>query len=188
MDMLHFHLLRKEYYKCLTRYKNKRLGSDITNNEKGFMMFKKLLLSTAGAALICGSGVAFAGTVTYTFSGYCDGIKLVETDGVAVGNHLGQKCATPEDKAYAGGIEAGKLKPEGIEDTRWVITTTEAYYGDSYQEIIVLDQKAMTFEVYLQSTANGVEFQLVNSGVLVKGAPGDEIGGAKVSTRPAATP
>lgn len=150
-------------------------------------MIKKLMLSTAGAALILGATAASAGTVKFTFGvtgggAYCDGMTLSESGGLATGFHTG--CQDD----VAGGIEAGKLASLGVEDSRWIITTTDTNSPDN-QYVFVLDQKALTWQVYTLSTTDSVTFELVNSGPLIRGVPKEvAAGGVALSARSATHP
>jgi hypothetical protein len=135
-------------------------------------MSKSALIAASAAILLCGAGSASAATVKYTFADssgfpYCDGITLTETSGVAVGTHTANtRCA---GGYYAGGFSGKKVL--GSADTQWVITTNDTYNDPGYLVVFVLDQTAMTWAAYTESTSNSATFELAGSGVLLKGAP-----------------
>ncbi len=138
-------------------------------------MNKTLLLPAAAAMLICGIAPAYAGTVRYTFvnsSGTtCNGITLTETSTTAVGENTG--CSDPD---YAGGFPGRLVRLEGDSDKQWVITTTQMISNPGHVYVFVLDQKALTYQLWQEDTTNGVTFQLLNSGSLKRGAPPTEVG------------
>jgi hypothetical protein len=137
-------------------------------------MFKPVLLAASAAILLCGAGSASAATVKYTFAfsdgtPYCDGITLKETAGTftAVGTHTAGKACTEGD--YAGGFSGKKVL--GSADTQWIITTTDVNNVPGYLLVFVIDQTAMTWAVYEESTTDAAAFALDNSGILLNGTP-----------------
>lgn len=144
-------------------------------------MNKTLLLPTAAALLIGGIAPAYAGMVKYTFvesngTVTCNGITLTETSTTAVGENTG--CSDPD---YAGGFAGKLVRLEGDTDKQWVITTTQMTSNPGYVYVFVLDQKALTYQLWQEDTTNAVTFQLLNGGSLKKGVPSTEAGpgGAK---------
>jgi hypothetical protein len=144
-------------------------------------MNKTLLLPTAAAMLLCSIAPAYAGTVKYTFvdSGgvtSCNGITLTETATTAVGENTG--CSDPD---YAGGFPGKLAQLEGDSDKQWIITTTQMTSDPGNVYVFVLDQKALTYQLWREDTTSAVTFQLLNSGTLKKGTPPMEVGhnGAK---------
>jgi hypothetical protein len=130
-------------------------------------MIKKVLLAATAAFVVGGMSSASALTVEYTFTGYCDGIKLKEVAGVATGTHLGKSCAGKEG-AFAGGFSGKRV--EESDDTQWVITTSDPLNTAGTEEVFVLDQTAMTWTVWLENGSTGA-FVDFNSGTLTAGAP-----------------
>jgi len=131
--------------------------------------------------LICGIAPAYAGTVKYTFvdssgTSTCNGITLTETAITAVGRNTG--CSDPD---YAGGFPGRLARLEDDSDRQWVITTTQMISNPGYVYVFVIDQKALTYQLWQEDTTSAVTFQLLNSGKLKKGAQPMEVGhsGAK---------
>jgi hypothetical protein len=144
-------------------------------------MNKTLLLPTAAAMLLCSIAPAFAGTVKYTFvdsSGVtsCNGITLTETATTAVGENTG--CSDPD---YAGGFPGKLARLEGDSDKQWIISTTQMTSDPGNVYVFVLDQKALTYQLWREDTTSAVTFQLLSNGTLKKGTPPMEVGhsGAK---------
>jgi len=137
------------------------------------MLLKRLTLSSAAAMLLFSMAPASAGTVFYTFAQsdgtpYCDGVTLKETGYTAVGTHTAHNVCTEGD--YAGGFVGKKVL--GSADSQWVITTTDVNNGGpNITEVFVIDQTAMTWQLYEQDTTDGSPFALDNSGVLLNGTP-----------------
>ena len=135
-----------------------------------------------GAAfLVAGDGAANAGVSDYTFADadglpYCDGLQLSLDSGVAVGVHTnGAQCAEGD---YAGGLQ---VRVSGSKGKRWMGTTTDVNNLPGVVETYVLDFSNMTWQVYDQDTANDLEFQLANEGVLLDGTPPARVGKSRVS-------
>ena len=136
-------------------------------------MFRTALLAATAAILISGIAPASARTVKYTLADtvgtpLCDGLTLVEGTTTAVGTHTAATVCTEGD--YAGGF-AGK-KVLGSTDSQWLITTTDVNNFPGYIEVYVLDQLAMTWQLYVESTQDSQTFELYDSGVLLEGTPG----------------
>jgi hypothetical protein len=101
--------------------------------------------------------------VVYTFEGSCDGLALKQkSDGTAQGRHIGS-CLHGD---YAGGLRT-TIKGKTV----WVIITTETGI-DSEMLMIVLDEAALTFKIYIMQNQSQ-KFVLRNSGTLTVGAPPD---------------
>ena len=136
-------------------------------------MFRTALLAATAAILISGIAPASARTVKYTLADtvgtpLCDGLTLAEGTTTAIGTHTAATVCTEGD--YAGGF-AGK-KVLGSTDSQWLITTTDVNNFPGYIEVYVLDQLAMTWQLYVESTQNSQTFELYDSGVLLEGTPG----------------
>jgi hypothetical protein len=98
---------------------------------------------------------------------YCDGLTLTQSAKLAVGVHTsGDGC---NEGTYAGG-NCGYVKAVG--GKVWTIVTTSTELP-GLDEIVVLDENAMTWTAFAQS---GGIFQEVNSGILLNGDPGDTPG------------
>jgi hypothetical protein len=148
-------------------------------------MFKTALLAATAAVLISGIAPVSAHTVQFTLADtvgtpLCDGLTLDEHRTGAVGTHTAGTVCTEGD--YAGGF-AGK-KVLGSADTQWLITTTDTNNFPGYLEVFLLDQTAMTWQLYVESTQNSQTFELYDSGVLLTGDPASngqvgQHGGAK---------
>jgi len=137
-------------------------------------MITKYLLPTAAVMLIWGIAPAYARTVKYTLaddsgSAYCDGLTLTETVTTAVGTHTGS-CL---DGDYAGGFAT---KFSGMTDRMWIISTTDMLNGPGCVYIFVLDQKALTWELWEENTSANVTFEMHTSGKLLKGTPPAVVG------------
>src|SRR5580692_3086559 len=135
-------------------------------------MFRTALLAATAAILISGITPASARTVRYTLADtvgtpFCDGPTLTESTTTAVGTHTAATICTEGD--YAGGF-AGK-RVLGATDNQWIITTTDVNNFPGYIEIFVLDQLAMTWQLYVESTQDSQPFELYDSGVLLEGTP-----------------
>jgi hypothetical protein len=135
-------------------------------------MFKTALLAATAAILISGIAPASAKTVQYTLADtvgtpLCDGLTLVEHWSGVVGTHTAGTICTEGD--YAGGFPARKVL--GSADVQWVITTTDVNNFPGYIEVFLLDQTAMTWQLYVESTQNSQNFELYDSGVLLEGDP-----------------
>jgi len=118
-------------------------------------MFKTALLAATAAILVSGIAPASAKVVKYTLADtvgtpLCDGLTLSETGFTAAGTHT-----------------AGTVS----DDIQWVITTTDVNNFPGYIEVFVLDQTAMTWQLYVESTENAAKFALYDSGVLLDGTP-----------------
>lgn len=136
-------------------------------------MFKTALLAATAAILISGIAPASAKTVEYTLADtvgtpLCDGLTLVEKGYVAVGTHTGGTICTEGD--MAGGLWGKKIL--GATDVQWAIMTTDVNNFPGYMELFVLDQTAMTWQLYVESNQDSQSFELYNSGVLLEGTPG----------------
>jgi hypothetical protein len=147
---------------------------------------KPVLVAALGAILLCSAGPASAGTARYTFAysdgtPYCDGITLNESGGIAVGTHTANTACTEGD--YAGGFSGKKVL--GSADSQWVVTTTDVNNDPGYQLVFVIDQTAMTWTLYIESTTNAATFALDNSGILLRGTPKEN---GEVPKEPAAAP
>jgi hypothetical protein len=132
-------------------------------------MTRKHLLPAVAVMLIGGIAPAYAGTVKYTFADdsgnpYCDGLTLTETATTAVGTHTGS-CL---DGDYAGGLVA---KTPGMTDRMWIISTPDVLNGPGYVYIFVLDEKALTWELWAQNTSLGITLEMRPGGILLKGTP-----------------
>jgi hypothetical protein len=99
-------------------------------------MIKSALLAATAAILLCSVGSASAATVKYTFDGYCDGLTLKESGGLATGTHTGKKCTGGEGD-YAGGFSGKKVL--GSVDTEWVITTGETAGAAGETDVFIID-------------------------------------------------
>jgi len=135
-------------------------------------MFKTALLAATAAILVSGIAPASAKTVAYTLADtagtpLCDGLTLKEAGYTAVGTHTAGTICTEGD--YAGGLSGKKVLNSA--DTQWLITTTDVNNFPGYVEVFVLDQTAMTWQLYVESTANSAAFALYDSGVLLDGDP-----------------
>jgi len=133
-------------------------------------MFRTALLAATAAVLI--SGGASAKTVQYTLADtvgtpLCDGLTLTEKGYVAVGTHTGGTICTEGD--MAGGFWGKKVL--GATDVQWVVMTTDVNNFPGYQELFVLDQTAMTWQLYVESNQDSQTFELYDSGVLLEGDP-----------------
>jgi hypothetical protein len=133
---------------------------------------KPVSVAALAASFLCGAGPASAGTARYTFAEsdgtpYCDGITLSESGGIAVGTHTANTVCTEGD--YAGGFSGKKVL--GATDSQWIVTTTDVNNLPGYVVVFVIDQTAMTWVAYIESTTNAATFALDNSGVLLKGTP-----------------
>jgi hypothetical protein len=126
-------------------------------------MRKSILSTTALLASFCIAAPVFA-LHKYTFTGYCDGITLNQSAGiVATGYHTG--CSNND---YAGGLEA---VVHGVPGNQWIITTTDEANAPGYVEMFVINEAALTWELYVEDTSDSLTFELINSGTLTIGAP-----------------
>jgi hypothetical protein len=135
-------------------------------------MLKTALLAVTAALLASSAALAHDRTVNYTLGDgvgtpLCDGFTLAEDSGVAVGSHTAGTACTEGD--YAGGFSGKKVV--GSTDTQWLITTTDTNNFAGYTEVFVLDQTAMTWQLYVESTQNSATFALYDSGLLLDGTP-----------------
>jgi hypothetical protein len=103
-----------------------------------------------------------AKTVTYTLSGYCDGVQLTQSGDYASGYLLESGCSLYD--AYAGGFKAAIPGYAGT----WDITTTLYAYGDLVATFLI-DEKALVWYLYESSDTDGAPFQYVASGTLTTG-------------------
>lgn len=140
----------------------------------GVRAFMKTNFAAAAAAFfLVSAGAASADQVGYTFAtqdgqAYCDGLLFDVTDITAVGQHVGSQCANPVAGDFAGGFSVRGLDTH---HRKWAITTTDVNNVPSTTEVYVLDTRNMLWQVYEEDTADGVSFQLVDSGILLAGAP-----------------
>jgi hypothetical protein len=135
-------------------------------------MFKTALLAATAAILISGIAPASAKTVSYTLADtvgtpLCDGLTLKESGFTASGTHTAGTICTEGD--LAGGLVGKKVL--GSADSQWVIMTTDVNNFPGYLEMFVLDQTAMTWQLYVESTQNSSAFALYDSGLLLDGTP-----------------
>jgi hypothetical protein len=135
-------------------------------------MFRTALLAATAAILVSGIAPASAKVVKYTLADtvgtpLCDGLTLSETGFTAAGTHTAGTVCTEGD--YAGGFWGRKVLDS--DDIQWVITTTDVNNFPGYIEVFVLDQTAMTWQLYVESTENAAKFALYDSGVLLDGTP-----------------
>jgi hypothetical protein len=135
-------------------------------------MFKTALLAATAALLVSSITPASARTVEYTLGDtvgtpLCDGLTLDEVKTTATGTHTAGTICTEGD--FAGGFSGKKVL--GAADTQWLITTTDVNNFPGYTEVFVLDQTAMTWQLYVESTQNSQPFELYDSGVLLDGTP-----------------
>jgi hypothetical protein len=149
-------------------------------------MFRTALLVATAAILISGIAPASAKTVKYTFGDtvgtpLCDGLTLKEVGYTAVGTHTAGMVCTEGD--FAGGLFGRKVL--GSTDAQWVITTTDVNDFPGYVELFVLDQTAMTWQLYIESTQNSATFALYDSGMLLDGDPASN---GQVAQQPGAKP
>jgi hypothetical protein len=139
----------------------------------GVIMKNSLLL--AGALLAGCVSSAFAGHVNYTFydnSGhaYCDGLELDQTKLGASGYYVGngkQGCAV--QGGILGGFR-GTIPALGAGQWYSLITTDPGVYPD-YTLAIYINEAAMTWKLYAESSDKNVKFSLQRQGLLVKGKP-----------------
>jgi hypothetical protein len=134
-------------------------------------MIKRVLLAATTAFVVGGMSSASALTVEYTFTGYCDGLKLKEVAGVATGTHVGKTCEGKEG-SYAGGFSGKRV--EESDDTQWVIMTSDPGDTAGTEILFVLDQTAMTWQAWVEN-GNTEAFEEFNSGTLTVGAPPDDV-------------
>jgi hypothetical protein len=137
-------------------------------------MIKTALLAATAALLVFGVNSASARTVKYTLTGYCDGLTLTETAGTATGTHTGSDCTDGEGD-YAGGFSGKRVQDS--DDTQWIVTTNDPSIPGT-SEIFVLDQTAMTWQVW-EENSNTTAFYLYNSGTLTDGPPPKAAPGSK---------
>ena len=135
-------------------------------------MFKTALLAATAAVLISGIAPASAKTVKYTLADtvgtpLCDGLTLTESGGIAVGTHTAGTVCTEGD--YAGGLWGRRIL--NATDSQWAIMTTDVNNFPGYMELYVLDQTAMSWQLYVESTTDSQTFELYDSGVLLDGDP-----------------
>jgi hypothetical protein len=135
-------------------------------------MFKTALLAAMAAILVSGIAPVSAKTVQYTLGDtvgtpLCDGLTLKEVGFTASGTHTAGTVCTEGD--YAGGLYGRKVL--GSADAQWVITTTDVNNFPGYLELFVLDQTAMTWQLYVESTQYSRTFELYDSGALLEGDP-----------------
>ncbi len=135
-------------------------------------MFRTALLAATAAILVSGIAPASAKTVKYTLADtvgapLCDGLTLREVGYSAAGTHTAGTICTEGD--YAGGFFGRKVLNSA--DAQWVIMTTDVNNFPGYLQLFVLDQTAMTWQLYVESTQNAQTFELYDSGVLLEGDP-----------------
>lgn len=132
---------------------------------------KTLLLASAAVAVGAIAPSASAGTLNFTFDGFCDGVSLVKSGVTYGGERTG--CVTDP----AGGV-AMKVKGN---PTKYIDYAT----SDSGSGVFTffLDVPALQWFVY--DTSGGV-FSLINSGTMTAGAPQAK-GNLKSSTSSKAT-
>jgi hypothetical protein len=135
-------------------------------------MFKTVLLAATAAILVSGIAPASAKTVNYTLADtvgtpLCDGLTLKEVGYTAAGTHTAGTVCTEGD--FAGGLWGKKML--GATDSQWAIMTTDVNNFPGYLELYVLDQTAMTWQLYVESTSDSQAFELYDSGVLLEGTP-----------------
>ena len=135
-------------------------------------MFKTALLAATAAILVSGIAPASAKTVNYTLADtvgtpLCDGLTLKEVGFTAAGTHTAGTVCTEGD--FAGGLYGRKILNSA--DVQWAIMTTDVNNFPGYLELYVLDQTAMTWQLYVESTSDKQAFELYDSGVLLEGTP-----------------
>jgi len=133
----------------------------------------KTKFGMAAAFVLASAGAASADQVAYTFATaggtpYCDGLVLDVTDSFASGQHVGSQCANPVANDFAGGLQVRGL---GSRHLKWTVSTSDKANVPHTIEFYVVDANLMTWQVYEEDTADAVTFQLVDSGVLLNGAP-----------------
>jgi hypothetical protein len=139
-------------------------------------MSKKLALTAA--AMLASITAASADNVQFTFATqdgqpYCDGVVMDETDGVAVGTHVGSQC----DRALAGDLAGGfQVRNLGSRHAQWTVSTSDKNNVPHTIEVYILDQNKMTWQVFEEDTVDALPFQFVDSGVLLNGAPPSHVG------------
>jgi hypothetical protein len=135
-------------------------------------MFKTALLAATAAILVSGIAPASAKTVQYTLADtvgtpLCDGLTLKESGYTAAGTHTAGTVCTEGD--FAGGLWGQKILAS--HDAQWAIMTTDVNNFPGYLELFVLDQTAMTWQLYVESTQDSATFSLYDSGELLEGTP-----------------
>jgi len=139
-------------------------------------MFKYALTTAlvAGGTL-ASPAMAKSKTVTYSFTGYCDGITFTPGTGTAptLGQHIFDQttCVAPNENL--GGFPSS-LKQLG--SGKWytlteAISSSDPYDPQSFGLVWYINTAALTWDVYYVSTDNSVPYGLLNSGTLTVGAP-----------------
>ena len=134
------------------------------------------MLATAALAVGVAASPSVAKTYKFTFGTptggeFCDGLTISTTDKLTYsGNHTGTCEGTAQ---YAGGF-ATKIKGDG----KFIDISTTDLGTPGYALTFLLDLKASTWFLYVNQ---GFAFQLVNEGILIKGAPRNSKRGVRSS-------
>ena len=133
----------------------------------------KTKYAMAAAFVLASATAASADQLAYTFATadgtpYCDGLVMDVTDTFASGQHVGSGCANPVAGDLAGGLEVRGL---GSRHLKWTVSTSDKANVPHTIEVYIVDPSLMTWQVYEEDTVDGVPFQLVDSGMLLNGAP-----------------
>ena len=123
-----------------------------------------------GLAVI-GAAFSSAQAKTYTLANssgapYCETIKLGESGGVAGGVMDGDACKT-KHKLIGAGAEA---RIDGDGRSIWSF----GFANGRDANLLLLDQKALTWSPYTGGSGIGYTLQLVNSGLLLHGKQTNE--------------